>query len=295
MQLREQVRVKEEFGFSPDVEEINPRTMDDMFVVENGNNAPGVPIGPLIPNETPRIAELLAGASQIIPEDMKDIKIYQEEIRTVGKKDLKIYVPVHEDDKASVLEEVRTGVLSSEHIFLMKQKGVVKRHGYQPWIKSKPDPRDAAYEAETLNITQRVGSDAREAALRNHLLTRRVGRILDTESSLQMYLSDTPADIKRVRIRTRNAAGDYDSTMLVTDDVHHMNNGLTFANGLSDGAAFINSARGLHAQPVQMASGEVGYRVAVTLNIPQQIHYAQGSYVSIADAVAMLPIVAPTV
>ena len=86
LQLREQVRVKEEFGFSPDVEEINPRTMDDMFVVENGNNAPGVPIGPLIPNETPRIAELLAGASQIIPEDMKDIKIYQEEIRTVGKK-----------------------------------------------------------------------------------------------------------------------------------------------------------------------------------------------------------------
>ncbi len=274
--------------FSPDVEEINPRTMDDMFVVENGNNAPGVPIGPLIPNETPRIAELLAGTSQIIPEDMKDIKIYQEEIRTVDKKDLKIYVPVHEDDKATVLESVRTGALTASHIFLMKQKGVVKRHGYQPWIKSKPDPRDAAYEAETLNITQRVGSDARETALRNHLLSRRVGRILDTEASLQMYLSDTPAEIKRVRIRTRNGAG-YDSTMLLTDDVHHMNNGLTFANGLSDGAAFINSARGLHAQPVQMASGEVGYRVAVTLNIPQQIHYAQGSYVSIAEAVAMLP------
>lgn len=275
--------------FSPDVEEINPRNMDDMFVVENGNNNAPVPIGPLIPNETPEIAKLLAGGTQILPEDMKDMKIYQEEIRTVDNKDLKIYVPVHEDDKATVLESIRTGALSSANIFLMKQKGVVKRHGYQPWIKSKPDPRDAAYEAETLNITQRVGSDARESALRNHLLTRRVGRILDTEASLQMYLSDTPADIKRVRIRIRNAAGTYDSTMFVTDDVHHMNQGLTFANGLSDGAAFINSARGLHAQPVQTASGEVGYRVAVTLNIPQQIHYAQGSYVSIADAVASLP------
>ncbi len=260
-------------------EVIAQRTMDSMFVVENDDDEPVVHIGALIPKGTSQIDALLSGDSEIRPENVADIVIYQEEVRDVEGEELKVYVPIHADLVATVLEEVRTGKLSGDHVFLMKQRGVIKRLGYQPWSKSG--------EPDTRNITQRVGNDSRQEALRKHLFDRGVGS-LTVESGLQFYLSKTPADVKKLRILTRNEVGGLDSTLLLTDDVALMKGGAKFEDGLSDGAVLIDQSKGIHAEEVVSASGETGYKVAVVLNIPQKIHYVQGSFASLTKARACL-------
>lgn len=265
---------------SSDPEKIVSQNIDDMFVIQNGNSSSSNPIGPIIPKETSSISDLLNGGKTILPENVEGLKIYQEEVRDAGKKEVKVYVPVHHESVASTLEEVRTGKLSPEHVFLLKQRGVIKRIGYQPW-QEKGEPG-------TMNLSQR-SSGIESQVLAEHLEMRHVGvlgNVLANER--QFYVLKTEPEVKRVRIRIKNALGEFDPVMFLPDDAHYMLQGLKFENGLSDGAAHIDASRGLHAQPVQMANGEVGYKVAMVMNIPQNVQYVQGSFMSLDEAMRML-------
>lgn len=269
--------------------QIQARTLEDMFVVQQEGEEEQSEEGPvtqtIVPAGSQRLAHLLAKTNPIAETDLVDfhVTLFQEEVRDMKGEEIRIYVPIPRESYVRILEELRTGALGQEHIFLQRQKGVVKRLGYQPWKK--------AGEPQILRLTQRHPNGLRQDILRRHLTNRGLGT-LEKEGELQFYVLSTREGLRMIVLRYLDKKSDppkWVEVPLLTEDVALMEAGLLFEDGLSDGAQLIDQGRGLRSQAVPQEQGETLYQVACVLEVPQAIHYAQGSYLCIKEALSLLP------